>query len=99
MSVEAVTLVLGENEYPSIAAVDETGKSEVDEPVLAAKGNRRLGAVPGQRHQSRSGPTGENHRENSGAACCHDNQTYSIGRQVSDRQAVETTPSSDKMTP
>ena len=45
MAVEAVALVLREDGDPAELAVDEIREREVDEPVVAAERNRRLGAI------------------------------------------------------
>src|SRR5258708_5023779 len=48
MTVERKRLVLGEDVDPAQVRVDAVGKSDVDNAVVAAKGDRRVGPVPGQ---------------------------------------------------
>jgi hypothetical protein len=61
--VEAVALVLRQHDDLAVAAVDEVGQHEVDEPVDAAERHRRLGPVRGERHQALSLAAGEDDRE------------------------------------
>ena len=49
--VEAVALVLRQNDDPAEARVDEIREREVDQPVVAAEGHRRLRPVGGQRRE------------------------------------------------
>jgi hypothetical protein len=51
VDVEAVALVLGEHHDLAVAAVGQVGQREVDEPVVPAEGNRRLGPVERERQQ------------------------------------------------
>ncbi len=73
MHVQAVALVLGQHHDPVVAAVGQVGEREVDEPVVAAERNRRLGALAGQREQPLALAPGEHHRENppAGWERCH----------------------------
>ena len=48
VTVEAVTLVLGEDDDAPETAVDQVGQDEVDDPVAAAERHGRLGPVIGQ---------------------------------------------------
>ena len=57
--VEAVALVLREHHDLAVAAVDQVGQHEVDEPVDPAERHGRLGAVGGQRHQALALAAGE----------------------------------------
>src|SRR5690242_13718481 len=63
MPVEAVALVLGQHADAPDPAVDEIGEGEVDQPVQAAEGHGRLGAVIGERRQTLTGSASENDRE------------------------------------
>ena len=49
--VERVRLVLREHDDPQVAAVDDVGEREVDQPVDPCERHRRLRPVCGQRHQ------------------------------------------------
>jgi hypothetical protein len=49
--VQAVALVLGQHGDPAVAAVDQVGQREVDQPVVAGKRHGGLGAVGGERGQ------------------------------------------------
>ena len=51
VAIQRMRLVLRENADPQISRVHQIRQHEVDEPVGAAEGNRRLGTVRGQRVQ------------------------------------------------
>ena len=59
VAVQRMRLVLRENADPQIARIDQIGQHEVDEPVGAAEGNRRLGPVRRQRIQPLALPAGQ----------------------------------------
>src|SRR5262249_31923678 len=48
VAVQAMALVLGQDDDLEVAAVDQVGQGEVDETVRAAEGHGRLGAVGGE---------------------------------------------------
>ena len=52
--VQGVGLVLGQDQHPAQARVQAVGQGEVDDPVLAAEGHRRLGAVRREGLQARA---------------------------------------------
>ena len=52
MAVQRVRLVLGEHDDLLVPGVDEVAQREVDQTEYATERHRRLGAIPGQRHQS-----------------------------------------------
>ena len=51
VAVQRVALVLREHDDPPVAGVDQVRQREVDQPVVAAERDRRLGAVERQRRQ------------------------------------------------
>ena len=59
MAVERVGLVLRQHDDPQVAAVDDVGEREVDQPVDPRERHRRLRPVGGQRHQPLSLTTGQ----------------------------------------
>jgi hypothetical protein len=58
-----MALVLGEHHDPAKAGVHKIRQSEIDEPVLAPKGDRWFGPIPGQRKETPTFTAGENHGE------------------------------------
>ena len=61
--VEAVALVLRQDGDAQEAAVDEVREREVDQPVVAAERNRRLGAVGRERPEALALAARQNDRE------------------------------------
>jgi len=59
--IQAVRLVLRENDDLAIPRVDEVGESEIDESIPAAEGDGGFGSLRGERQQSLALPTRENH--------------------------------------
>ncbi len=59
VAVEGERLVLGEDVDVTQVGVDAVGEGDVDDAVLAGKGNGRLGAIAGQREKPFAGTTGE----------------------------------------
>ena len=66
VAAEALALVLRQHRDLELAGVDEVREREVDQPVVAAEGHRRLRPVGGQRRQALSLTTGEDDREDPG---------------------------------
>ena len=66
--VEAVRLVLREHAEPQVAAVDQVGQHEVDQPVLPAERHRGLGPVGRQRHQPLALAAGQDDPEDASAS-------------------------------
>ena len=56
MAVETAGLVLREHENPPQSAVDAVRKCKVDDAVKPAEGHCRLGAIAGERIESRPAP-------------------------------------------
>ncbi len=52
VAIQRMRLVLRQNADPQVSGVDQIRQHEVDEPVGAAEGNRRLGSIGGQRIQT-----------------------------------------------
>jgi hypothetical protein len=67
VEVEAVALVLGENDDLEVAGVGQVRENEVDDAVVAAEGHGRLGPVGGQRGQPLSLAAGQHHGEDPGS--------------------------------
>ena len=67
--VEAVGLVLGQHDDVQVPRVDDVRQGEVDQPVQAPEGHRRLGSVGGEGHQAFALPTCEDDSED--ARRCH----------------------------
>ncbi len=63
-----MALVLGEDDDPAVPAVGEVRQGEVDEPVVGAERDCRLGAIEGERQQAVALTTRENHRQDPGPA-------------------------------
>lgn len=66
MNVQALALVLGQDNNLLVAAIDQIGKRKVDQPVVAAKGHRRLRPLIGKRGKSASLPAGKDHGQGFG---------------------------------
>jgi len=64
MYIEAVALVLSEDDDFPIPGIGQIGESEIDEPVLASVWNCGLGAHLGEGKQSSPLAAGKNHRKN-----------------------------------
>ena len=60
---QRLRLVLREHNHPVEARVDEVGEHEVDEPVAAGEGHRRLGPVLGEGHHPRAAATCQHHHQ------------------------------------
>ena len=65
--VEAVALVLRENDDLAIAAVGEVGQREVDQPIAAGERYRRLGAIERERREPLAFTAREHHRQHAWA--------------------------------
>jgi hypothetical protein len=65
--VEAVALVLRQDNDAEVAGVDEVREREVDEPVVAGEWDGRLRPVGGERHESLALASGEDETEHGGA--------------------------------
>ncbi len=59
MNIEAVTLVLRQDDDAPEASIHQVRQREVDQSVLTAVGYRWFGSDPGERHEALSGATGE----------------------------------------
>ena len=59
--VQLQRLILGQNTDGVDAGIDTVGQGEVNDTVLAAEGNRRLGGLPGQDMQAAALATGQQH--------------------------------------
>ena len=59
VTVQGVRLVLRQHDDPQVAAVDDVGQCEVDQPVDPRERHRRLGPVGRQRHQPLALAAGE----------------------------------------
>ena len=59
--IQLQRLILGQNADGVNAGVDTVGQGEVDDAVLAAEGNRRLGGLPGQDMQAAALAAGQQH--------------------------------------
>ena len=55
VAIEGERLVLGEDVDAAKVGVDAVGKSDVDDAVLAAKGDCRFGAIAGEGEESLAG--------------------------------------------
>ena len=66
MAIEAVALVLGQDDDLEVAGVGEVGQREVDQPVAAAERDGRLGPVVGQREQPLALSPGQDDDEDMG---------------------------------
>jgi len=64
--VQRMRLVLGQHADPQIPTIDQIGQNEVDQPVVAAERDRRLGAVGGERPQPLALTAGEHDPEHAG---------------------------------
>jgi hypothetical protein len=64
--VEAVALVLGEDDDLPVATVRQVGEGEVDESVVAPEGNRRLRPVEGEGGEAFALTSGQHHAEDVG---------------------------------
>jgi len=51
VAVQRECLVLGENEDFAEAGVDAVGEGDVDDPVMPPEGDRRFGAIAGERKE------------------------------------------------
>ena len=63
VAVEREGLVLGEDVNAAQAGVDAVGERDVDDAVVAAEGNGRLGAVTREREETFAGAAGQQHSE------------------------------------
>ena len=59
VAIQRMRLVLGQHADSQISGVDQIGQHEVDQPVGAAEGNRRFGAVRRQRIEPLALPAGQ----------------------------------------
>ena len=59
VAIQRMRLVLREHADSQVSGIDEIGQHEVDQPVRAAEGNRRLGAVGRQWIQPLALPAGQ----------------------------------------
>jgi hypothetical protein len=60
VDIEAVTLVLGQNDDASETAIHEIREGEVDQSVLTAVGHCRFGSHAGEGHEALASTTSEN---------------------------------------
>jgi hypothetical protein len=67
VTVEAVTLVLGQHGDAQEAAVDQIGECEIDDSVVGTEGHGGLAAVAGERVEPLTFAASEHHAENVGA--------------------------------
>src|SRR4030095_2654807 len=65
MLQERLALELGQDVDRVDARIDEVAEDEVDDAVLPAEGHRRLGALLGQRKETRALPAGQHDPEDS----------------------------------
>ena len=86
VEVEAVGLVLGQHDDAQVAAVGQVGQGEVDQPVVAAEGHRRLGPVGGERVQPLALAAGQHHRQHPGLSHAR-HRTRRFGRAPAERRA------------
>ncbi len=61
VAIERVGLVLSQDVDPVEPGVHQVRQHEVDDSISPAEGDRRLGAVQGQRSEAAALPTGEHH--------------------------------------
>ena len=64
IGIEGEGPVLRQNAHSINVRIDTIGKGEIDNPVLAAKGDSRLGHVGGQYAKTAALPAGQQHRYN-----------------------------------
>jgi hypothetical protein len=59
VNIEAVALVLRQDDDASETTIHQVRECEIDQSVLAAVGHRWFGSDSGERHEARPGATGE----------------------------------------